>query len=86
MENETFYIGKHSYSTGESTLLCTRDNIFSKERLYRTQKGAFFVVEEGLAPMAKVLTKAAARAFMDENAGGIHKANYDAIFGRPEPG
>jgi len=88
-----FYIGGRWYSPDNATPLCRCKDIFEAVTLYQTPKGTFFTFREstvdGLGidgPAVEVLSKAAARSFMDDHAAGIITANYDAIMGEPKEG
>ena len=41
-----YYIGGRQYVPEKSTELCAYDGIMGKAALYRTAKGAFFIVDE----------------------------------------
>lgn len=91
---EKYYIGGKQYIPEKSYLICSvlDGNVFSTsgckyKRLYRTMKGAYFLVisEDGRSDVS-VLDEADAYAFMDMNADGINTEIYDQIFGAPELG
>ncbi len=86
--SEQYYIGGKRYSPGESTALCTYDWFGESATLYRSPKGALFIVEKKdyIETTVKVLTEAEAFEFMDAHPAGIITENYDAVFGEPEPG
>ena len=61
--------------------------------LYQSPKGAFFTVRESTVDglgidgaAAEVLSKSAARAFMDRHAAGIDIENYNRLLGEPKEG
>jgi len=92
---ERYYISGKQYIPKNSTLLCVAcsNDMFSKaawnsEKLYRTGKGAFFIVQEGGGneKKASLLDKEKALEFMDRNTAGIITENYDMVFGIPEEG
>ena len=73
-----YYINGKQYVPEKSAMLCSSAGIMGKSTLYRTQKGAYFLVG--------VITEDAAFSYMNENAAGINADNYDAVFGEPEEG
>lgn len=81
-----YYIGGKRYVPENSTVLCSHAGIGEKSTLYRTGKGAFFLVEEsdGGGTAARVVSRDEAFAFMDAHAAEIVVENYDAAFGTPE--
>ncbi len=88
-----FYIGGRWYSPDDATPLCCHSDIFEAVTLYQTSKGAFFTFRESTVDglgidgaAVEVLSKAAARSFMDEHAAGIIAENYDRAFGEPKEG
>ena len=88
-----FYVGGLWYSPDNATPLCRCKDIFETVSLYQTPKGAFFIFrkstvdELGIDGAAvEVLSKAAARSFMDEHTAGIIAENYDRAFGEPKEG
>lgn len=89
-KNKRFYIGGRYYSPDEATPLCRHKGIFETVTLYQSPRGAFFTVEEsiidGEAAKAELLTKAAARSFMDRYAAGVIPEHYEQIFGEAKQG
>lgn len=85
---KVYYIGGRSYSPEDSILLCRASEIFATTSLYRTKKGAFFLIQESELekPVVKLLDESAAKAFLDEHAAGIVVENYNVVFGTPKPG
>ena len=83
-----YYINGKQYVPEKSAMLCSGAGIMEKSALYRTQKGAYFLVGESVTEgeWAKVITEEAALSYMNENAAVIHTDNYDAVFGEPEEG
>lgn len=88
-----FYIGGRWYSPDDATPLCRHSKTFEVVTLYQTSKGAFFAFRESTVDglgidgaVVAVLSKAAARSFMNEHAAGIITENYDRIFGEPKEG
>lgn len=83
-----YYINGKQYVPEKSAMLCSSAGIMGKSTLYRTQKGAYFLVGESdtEGKWAKVITEDAAFSYMNENAAGINADNYDAVFGEPEEG
>lgn len=88
-----YYVGGRWYSPDTSTPLCSYAGIFERVTLYHSPKGAFFTIREstvnGLGidgAAAEVLSKTAARSFMDEHADGIYTENYARVFGEPAQG
>ena len=95
LTNDRYYIGNLQYIPSESTVLCAVETLITKgvmgptERkiLYRTRKGAFFLVCSGIhGKEVTVLDDAAAFGFMDQNSAGIDTEAYNRIFGEPERG
>lgn len=91
-QKKRYYIGKKQYIPEESDLLCVSDksdfvNIATR-KLYRTEKGAYFLVSETQENGTKVqiMDEEQAFHFMDENPAGINVEIYDRIFGIPEKG
>lgn len=86
--SEQYYIGGKRYSPEESTVLCAYEWFGRSVALYRSPKGALFLVEKGddMETAVKVITEAEAFEFMDAHPAGIITENYDAAFGKPEPG
>ena len=86
--SEQYYIGRKRYSPEESTVLCSYDWCGESAALYRSQKGALFLVEDraDMETAVKVLTETEALEFMDAHPAGIVTENYNAVFGEPEPG
>ena len=82
-----YYINGKQYVPEKSAMLSSA-GIMGKSTLYRTQKGAYFLVGESdtEGKWAKVITEEDAFAFMNENAAGINADTYDAVFGQPEEG
>ena len=94
-ENERYYIDKKQYIPDESDVLCTVSHgdaweiLKSTERsvLYRTKKGAYFLVHSYECGVEVcVMDEAAAFDFMDRNAAGIDTGTYNRLFGEPERG
>lgn len=88
-----FCVGGRLYSPDDATPLCCYKGIFETVTLYQTSKGAFFIVREstvdGLGSdgvAVEVLSKGAARSFMDEHAAGVIVENYARIFGELKQG
>lgn len=83
-----YYIDGKQYVPEKSVTLCASTGIMEKSTLYRTRKGAYFLVGESdtEGQWARVITEEAALSYMNENAAGIHTDNYDAVFGEPEEG
>ncbi|MBR0281371.1 MAG: hypothetical protein IJQ81_07235 [Oscillibacter sp.] len=83
-----YYIGGRQYVPEKSTELCAYDGIMGKAALYRTVKGAFFLVDEreGDGVSARVVEEREAFAFMDAHPDCVNTENYDAVFGEPEEG
>lgn len=89
-----YYVNGRWYSPELSTPLCIHKDMFDRTTLYHSPKGAFFTVRESTidetandeSPKVKVLSKTAARAFMDEHPGGIYAENYNRVFGEPAQG
>ena len=90
MEQRTeFIIDGKMYSVTDSLLLCVcQADMFNKLSLYRTNKGAFFTVEENAIEgiKAKVININAARALLNENPAGIVNENYEKVFGKVKKG
>lgn len=97
-KGKKYYIGGLQYVPDESTALCAVVHFFldditklpDRKILFRTQKGAFFLVHSGEYGSDKeeviILDEAAAFEFMDQNSSGIDTDAYDRIFGEPERG
>lgn len=92
-ERRRFYIGGRWYSPDNATPLCCCKDIFEAVTLYQTPKGAFFTFRESTVDglgidgaAVEVLSKAAARSFMDEHSAGIIAENYDRAFGEAKEG
>ena len=83
-----YYIGGRQYVPEKSTELCAYDGIMGKAALYRTAKGAFFLVDEreGDDVSVRVVDEREAFAFMDAHPACVNTGNYDAVFGEPEEG
>ena len=83
-----YYINGKQYVPEKSAMLCSGAGLMEKSTLYRTRKGAYFLVGESDigGAFAKVITEDAAFSYMNENAAGINADNYDAVFGEPEEG
>ncbi len=83
-----YYIGGRQYVPEKSTELCAYDGIMGKAALYRTAKGAFFLVDErgGDGVSVRVVDEQEAFAFMDENPSFVNTESYNAVFGEPEEG
>ena len=83
-----YYIGGRQYVPEKSTELCAYDGIMGKAALYRTAKGAFFIVEEsdGDGVSVRVADEREAFDFMDAHPACVNTENYDAVFGEPEEG
>lgn len=85
-----YYIGGRQYVPEESDLLCSseRDGFgnLSARKLYRTEKGSYFIVTESADNETKVqlMDEKQAFDFMDEHAACIDTDTYDKIFGAPE--
>ncbi len=93
IKQRRFYTGGRWYSPDDATPLCRQSDIFEAVTLYQTSKGAFFTFRESTVDglgidgaAVEVLSKAAARSFMDEHAAGIIVENYDQAFGEPKEG
>lgn len=86
--SKQYYIGRKRYSPEESTVLCAYDWCGESAVLYRSPKGALFLVEEsdGMETAVKVMTETEAFEFMDAHPAEIVIENYNAAFGEPEPG
>ena len=84
-----FIIDGKMYSVTDSLLLCVcQEDIFNKLSLYRTNKGAFFVIEENVfeRAKAKVIDSSAAQKLLNENSAGIINENYEKVFGKVKKG
>ena len=83
-----YYISGKQYVPEKSTLLCAYDGIMGKAALYRTAKGAFFLVDEsgGDGVSVRVVDEREAVDFMDAHPACVNTENYDAVFGEPEEG
>ena len=83
-----YYIGGRQYVPEKSTELCAYDGITGKATLYRTPKGAFFLMDErgGDGVSVRVVDEQEAFAFMDENPSCVNTESYNAVFGEPEEG
>lgn len=85
-----FIIDGKMYSVTDSLLLCVgQEDIFNNTvSLYRTNKGAFFVIEENIfeSAKAKVIDINAARKLLNENPAGIINENYEKVFGKVQQG
>lgn len=88
-----FYVGGRWYSPDNATPLCRDRGIFETVTLYQTPKGAFFTFRESTVAglgidgaAVEILSKAAARLFMDEHTAGIITETYNRLFGKPKEG
>lgn len=86
-----YYIGKKQYAQENSDLLCVTDNEpsgfgNSTGKLYRTEKGSFFLVKESSNTETKVqlMDDKAAFEFMDQHTACIDTDTYDKVFGTPK--
>lgn len=88
-QHTEFIINGKMYSVTDSLLLCVgQEDIFNRVSLYRTNKGAFFVIEENIfeRAKAKVIDINAARKLLNENPAGIINENYEKVFGKVQQG
>lgn len=87
-----YYIGKKQYVPEESDMLCSvQHDSFGNEtaqKLYRTEKGSFFLVSVNGNSKARVqiVDESQAFDFMDEHTACIDTDTYDKIFGEPDKG
>ena len=88
-QQKEFIIDGKMYSTAEALLLYSFETpMLGKLKIYRTNKGAFFTVEEGELErtQVKVIDSDTARKLMNKNPAGIVNANYIKVFGKVQKG
>lgn len=88
-QRKEYIINGKMYSVTDSLLLCVcQGSVFNKLSLYRTNKGAFFTIEENTpeGTKAQVISSIAAQKLLSENAAGIVNANYEKVFGKVKRG
>lgn len=92
-QGQRYYVGGRCYCPDVSTPLCCHKGIFEAVTLYQSPNGAFFTVRESTVDglgidgaAVEVLSKTAARSFMDRHTAGIEIDNYNRLFGEPKQG
>lgn len=87
-DTTSYIIGGRRYTPEKSVVMCRVSDLTGTATLYRTQKGAFFKVQEsdGEETAVGVVDKDEALIFLDAHPASINQEAYAVAFGEPQEG